>query len=62
MLLSETKYNNLCKLCYDPTDCNEDDRYYGSGGPLKCLLHGGEIAWAERTESNTVSIIINARN
>ncbi|XP_018328245.1 transferrin [Agrilus planipennis] len=41
------KYNNLCALCGDRTECSINDKYWGRRGPLFCLTDGfGDVAWA----------------
>lgn len=40
------KYPNLCDLCYSPSTCSMQDKYWGRRGPLFCLTDGdGDVAW-----------------
>jgi hypothetical protein len=48
LLLTETKYSNLCALCEHPEVCDYPDKYSGYDGALRCLSeHGGQVAWTK---------------
>ena len=44
----EQKYSNLCELCRNPQSCQDDDRYAGFRGSLRCLTEReGDVAWTK---------------
>ena len=48
LLLTETRYSNLCALCEHPEVCDYPDIYSGYEGALRCLVeNGGQIAWTK---------------
>ncbi|XP_055389928.1 transferrin-like [Condylostylus longicornis] len=43
------KYSNLCQLCENPVDCNENDKYADYDGAINCLVNGGgDVAFTGR--------------
>ncbi|XP_055389926.1 transferrin-like [Condylostylus longicornis] len=45
------KYPNLCQLCENPIECDENDKYANYKGPIECLINGeGDVAFTKKSE------------
>ncbi|XP_034654339.1 transferrin [Drosophila subobscura] len=37
----KSRYPSLCQMCYDPYNCDQNDKHWGRRGALYCLTSGG---------------------
>ncbi|XP_055389927.1 uncharacterized protein LOC129618922 [Condylostylus longicornis] len=45
------KYPNLCQICDNPVECDENDKYANFNGSIECLINGeGDVAFTTRED------------